>query len=164
MLPIFTLIWEFTACICLLDNRMGRASLSRDLWGRVQGVGLMRWVNTVPMALAIPSAHGADTRQARFISECILTLSSIFVGPGTFPHPWVGSSDPEGCSGVGWLYERSVSLMHWRHEPWGGHPQVGLRPTRGFRNSRQGFRHDPAKDPPHQRHQDAHSRRGRRNA
>ena len=41
----------------------------RGFWGRVQGVGLIGWVNTRPMVRGTPSARSADAREARFISE-----------------------------------------------------------------------------------------------
>ena len=41
----------------------------RGFWGRVQGVGLIDWVNTRPMVRGTPSARSADAREARFIGE-----------------------------------------------------------------------------------------------
>ena len=41
----------------------------RGFWGRVQGVGLIGWVNTRPMVRGTPSARSADAREARFIGE-----------------------------------------------------------------------------------------------
>ena len=41
----------------------------RGVWGRVQGVGLIGWVNTRPMVCGTPSARSADAREARFIGE-----------------------------------------------------------------------------------------------
>ena len=43
----------------------------RGFWGRVQGVGLIDWVNTRPMACGTPSARSADAREARFIGEFV---------------------------------------------------------------------------------------------
>ena len=44
----------------------------RGFWGRVQGVGLIGWVNTRPVVGGTPSAHSADAREARFIGEFCL--------------------------------------------------------------------------------------------
>ena len=38
-------------------------------WERVQGVGLIVWVNTRPMVCDSPSARSAVAREARFIGE-----------------------------------------------------------------------------------------------
>ena len=38
-------------------------------WERVQGVGLIVWVNTRPLVCDSPSARGAVAREARFIGE-----------------------------------------------------------------------------------------------
>ena len=40
-------------------------------WERVQGVGLIVWVNTRPMVCDSPSARSAVAREARFIGEYI---------------------------------------------------------------------------------------------
>ena len=46
----------------------------RGFWGRVQGVGLIGWVNTRPMVRGTPSARSADAREARFIGEYSLEM------------------------------------------------------------------------------------------
>ena len=52
------------------NNRMVREELApRGFWGRVQGVGLIGWVNTRPMVCGTPSARSVDAREARFIGE-----------------------------------------------------------------------------------------------
>ena len=47
----------------------GDGGTSPWFWGRVQGVGLIGWVNTRPMVCDSPSAHSVDARGARFIGE-----------------------------------------------------------------------------------------------
>ena len=44
----------------------------RGFWERVQGVGLIVWVNTRPMVCDSPSARSAVAREARFIGEFLL--------------------------------------------------------------------------------------------
>ena len=51
----------------------------RGFWGRVQGVGLIDWVNTRPMVRGTPSARSADAREARFIGECILKYQNAVI-------------------------------------------------------------------------------------
>ena len=52
----------------------------RGFWGRVQGVGLMGWVNTRPMVCDTPSARSADAREARFIGELsLIYYRSIYI-------------------------------------------------------------------------------------
>ena len=41
----------------------------RGIWGRVQGVGQVAWVNTRPLVCDSPSARSAVAREARFIGE-----------------------------------------------------------------------------------------------
>ena len=49
---------------------MGREeSQEWDLAGRVQGVGLISWVNRRPLVCLAPSARSADAREARFFVE-----------------------------------------------------------------------------------------------
>ena len=49
---------------------MGREeSQEWDLSGWVEGVGLISWVNTRPLACLTPSARSADAREARFYGE-----------------------------------------------------------------------------------------------
>ena len=43
----------------------------RGFWGRVQGVGLIDWVNTRPMVRGTPSARSADAREVRFLVELL---------------------------------------------------------------------------------------------
>ena len=40
-----------------------------SIWGRVQGVGQVAWINTRPLICGSPSARSADVREARFICE-----------------------------------------------------------------------------------------------
>ena len=59
-----------TQLLSLSNNWMGREeSQERDLSGQVQGVGLISWVNTRPLACLAPSAQSADAHEARFYGE-----------------------------------------------------------------------------------------------
>ena len=49
----------------------------RGFWGRVQGVGLIGWVNTRPMVRGTPSARCADAREARFIGEFQFIIKNV---------------------------------------------------------------------------------------
>ena len=58
---------------------MGREeSQEWDFSGRVEGVGLISWVNTRPLAYLAPSARSADARKARFYGEFLL-----------YSHKWI---------------------------------------------------------------------------
>ena len=58
----------------------------KGFWGRVQGVGLIDWVNTRPMVRGTPSARSADAREARFIGEFYKQLNFVeyFFPPSIF--------------------------------------------------------------------------------
>ena len=60
---------------------MGREeSQEWDHSGRVEGVGLISWVNTRPLACLAPSARSADAREARFYGEFYLVLNRPLKG------------------------------------------------------------------------------------
>ena len=46
-----------------------------DFSGRAEGVGLISWVNTRPLACLAPSVRNADAREARFYGELLLKIS-----------------------------------------------------------------------------------------
>ena len=49
----------------------------RGFWERVQGVGLIVWVNTRPMVCDTPSVRSAVAREARFICEYCLKTDAL---------------------------------------------------------------------------------------
>ena len=67
-------------------------------------------------------------------------------GPGTVADARVGRPDPEGGVGPRGLHERAVPLVHRRHQPRRGHPEVGLRTARRLRHTGTSLRHDQAQD------------------
>ena len=60
-----------TSCVhpFLIIGSQGGGLGPRGIWGRVQSVGQVAWVNTRPLVCGTPSAHSADAREARFFIE-----------------------------------------------------------------------------------------------
>ena len=57
---------------------MGREEAQEwDHSGRVEGVGLISWVNTRPLVCLAPSARSADAREARFFGEITFRMKKF---------------------------------------------------------------------------------------
>ena len=64
---------ENVSFLSLSNNRMVRGGLApRDIWGWIQGVGLVQGVTRSGLVCDAPSARSADVREARFLVEYAL--------------------------------------------------------------------------------------------